>query len=235
MNNYGLHYITFGEYMAPEGKFSKRIERVRGIPRTERSLRDYETSFGTDIGEDPGIVLDIGAGDATFANEVRLWDEKQATVIATDPSYVFAPPKNKFNVVVDAPAVAAFMDELPFAENSIDRVVASFVFVHMRRDHAARSVTELLRVIKPGGLLQIHAALIHTALPADYSAVIARKYSDDKPTLEITKPDDYDAWGKEEKMNLGDYVAEKVSFSRPLLFASNAIWRAMRARRQYDS
>jgi SAM-dependent methyltransferase len=44
-----------------------------------------------------------------------------------------------------------FADELPYGEQSFDRVFSSFMFHHLDEEERERTSREVLRVLKPGG------------------------------------------------------------------------------------
>jgi ubiquinone/menaquinone biosynthesis C-methylase UbiE len=45
-----------------------------------------------------------------------------------------------------------FSDRLPYPDASFDRVFPSFMFHHLRADDRATTLSEVWRVLKPGGL-----------------------------------------------------------------------------------
>ena len=49
----------------------------------------------------------------------------------------------------------AMADELPYPDNSFDRVVSRLVFHHLRREVKARALQEIFRVLRPGGELNV--------------------------------------------------------------------------------
>ncbi|MGW1785766.1 methyltransferase domain-containing protein [Streptomyces sp. NPDC002143] len=87
-----------------------------------------------------GPILDIGAGDSPFGRE-RL------DVVRVDPAYADEPPAG-------SRAVAALGQALPFADRTFSVVLGSFVAQHVR--DVDELLTELLRVVRPEGLLALH-------------------------------------------------------------------------------
>lgn len=89
-------------------------------------------------------VLDIGCGDGQIS---RLLSGRGATVVGVDPTW------NQITVAHERGGAAGFVsaaaDMLPFADASFDAAVACLVFEHI--DAVDRAISEVARVIRPGG------------------------------------------------------------------------------------
>jgi ubiquinone/menaquinone biosynthesis C-methylase UbiE len=48
-----------------------------------------------------------------------------------------------------------FSDELPYPDESYDRVLSAFMFHHLKRDEKEQSLHEIRRVLRPGGSLHL--------------------------------------------------------------------------------
>ena len=90
----------------------------------------------------PGHLLDLGAGTGAAG---PLFGER--SVIALDP----VPEMLALN---DAPAkVVGVGEALPFADDAFDSVFSAFVFRNL--DSVAATLTEISRVLRPGGSVGI--------------------------------------------------------------------------------
>jgi len=124
---------------------------------------DYER-----LGLEPGMnVLDLGAGFGRHAFETA---RRGASVVAVDlsademqaTSSVFAAlaADGELTAPVSTACIQGDALQLPFADASFDRVIASEVLEHVPNDLGAMS--ELHRVLKPGGVL---AATVPATIP----------------------------------------------------------------------
>jgi ubiquinone/menaquinone biosynthesis C-methylase UbiE len=180
--------------------------------------------------EEPGIILDLGAGDASFASQVAADEHRQATVIGVDPSFLFRGPEPDKNFPV-TPSVAAFGQELPFPNESVDGIVSKVVFCHLSRKDAAAIVQEGLRILKIGGTFEINPCefpLIPSFRKREALAYTPTRIHD---TLHITKPADYADWSLKKQQQLGYDVARQVSPSVGIHWIRRAMWRALFAER----
>lgn len=119
----------------------KDLNRSRQTIRTGRGTRKfYACVFGLEVVDRAGLILDIGAGDSPFGRE-RL------DVVRVDPAYADEPPAG-------SRAVAALGQALPFGDRTFSVVLGSFVAQHVR--DVDELLTELLRVLRPEGLLALH-------------------------------------------------------------------------------
>ncbi len=91
-------------------------------------------------------VLNIGIGDGHFE---RTAHQRGWRVSALDPS---AESVQSF-AAVDVDARQGRIEQLPFADECLDFVVASEVFEHLTADERQRGLAEIHRVLAPGGYL----------------------------------------------------------------------------------
>lgn len=112
-------------------------------------------------------VLDIGSGGARLAEGAK--DEKiNAKIISLDPKY--SSPKSlnrKISGDKDTtmerikekqlPAVAGLAESLPFTDESFDLIIANCSVPYYQSDKGlkAKSISEMIRVLKPGGEARI--------------------------------------------------------------------------------
>ncbi|MBT2401712.1 class I SAM-dependent methyltransferase [Streptomyces sp. ISL-100] len=90
-----------------------------------------------------GRVLDVGCGNGKFVRRLRQ-DRPDLDVIGTDISAGILAD-------VPGPVLVADAQALPFADGCADAVLALHMLYHVRDIPA--TVTELARVLKPGGVL----------------------------------------------------------------------------------
>jgi SAM-dependent methyltransferase len=110
----------------------------------ERALSPLARALGEVLPRE-GLVLDAGSG----AGHTTLWlREKGVPIVALDQS---VESLRRLRARADVPAVAADVVSLPFLDASFDAVVADGVVHHTTSPRAALS--EVVRVLKPGGLL----------------------------------------------------------------------------------
>jgi len=91
-------------------------------------------------------VLDVGCGDGQISR--LAWNiDGVETVVGVDPTW------NQISVAAARGGAsgfaAAFADELPFADDAFDAVVACLVFEHI--DDVDEAIAEVARVLEPGG------------------------------------------------------------------------------------
>ncbi|MFA7763488.1 methyltransferase domain-containing protein [Streptomyces sp. NRRL S-448] len=98
--------------------------------------------FGAEILLREGPILNVGAGNSPFGR-ARL------DVVRVDPAYSGEPPAGEG-------AVAALGQALPFRDRTFSVVLGSFVAQHVR--DVEELVSELLRMVRPAGVLALHPA-----------------------------------------------------------------------------
>jgi SAM-dependent methyltransferase len=131
------------------------------------------------LGVQPGdVVLDAGAG---FGRHAFALARQGANVVVLD----FAPEevegtRTTFTGMVEAGEIAEVRfigglqgdaTQLPFADDSFDRVITSEVLEHIQHDTAA--IAEFVRVLKPGGTF---AATVPTWLPEKVNWMLSDEY-----------------------------------------------------------
>ena len=122
------------------------IVRLMGFDFARRELLSYASI-------EPGHrVLDIGCGTGTFVVKLKQ-QYGAAEVIGLDPD-----PKALRRARIKAARAAVsvqldkgFADELPYKRESFDPVFSSFMFHHLNKQERGNMLTEVLRVLKPGG------------------------------------------------------------------------------------
>jgi SAM-dependent methyltransferase len=103
-----------------------------------------EVAFAEVMALSPGRVLDAGCGQGAFA--ARLLDAG-VEVVALDQSKRMV----ELTAAHGVHAVVGEVEELPFADASFDVAVANYMLYHL--PDLDRGLSELLRVLRPGGTL----------------------------------------------------------------------------------
>ena len=97
-------------------------------------------------------ILDIGCGTGSFVVLLkRQFPTVQVTGLDPDPKALHRAENKLRRVGVSVRLDRGFADELPYATNSFDRVVSSFMFHHLEEDDKKKTLAEVQRVLKPGG------------------------------------------------------------------------------------
>jgi ubiquinone/menaquinone biosynthesis C-methylase UbiE len=115
----------------------------------ERARRDLIAQANITSGQ---RILDIGCGTGTLAVMLKR-NHADVEVIGLDPD-----PKALRRAKTKATRARlslqldqGFADELPYAEDSFDRVFSSFMFHHLEEQNREKTLREVSRVLKPGG------------------------------------------------------------------------------------
>ncbi len=101
-------------------------------------------------------ILDLGCGTATLtllikrahpaAEVIALDGDLEALEIARTKA-----ARAELDIILDH----AMAFELPYPDDSFDRVLSSLLFHHLTRDNKCRTLREVFRAIRPGGELHV--------------------------------------------------------------------------------
>jgi ubiquinone/menaquinone biosynthesis C-methylase UbiE len=102
-------------------------------------------------------VLDLACGTATLTIAIKQ-AYPQATVVGIDgdPAILSRAKTKAQEASVDVQFDEGLSYELPYADESFDRVLSSLFFHHLTRENKLQTLTEVRRVLKSGG--QFHVA-----------------------------------------------------------------------------
>jgi len=128
-------------------------------PIVKWTTREY--TFKKALGQQGGIqpnhkVLDLGCGTGTLALIIKE-SIPQSMVVGCDGD-------KKILQLAQGKAVRTNRDmiwhcamayALPYADESFDRVVSSFLFHHLTKEDKLRTLREVYRILKPGGELHL--------------------------------------------------------------------------------
>ena len=101
-------------------------------------------------------VLDLGAGTGTLA----IWlkqrcPQAEVTGLDADPDVLAMARQKSADAGCEIDFVQGFSTELPFAADSFDVVLSSLFFHHLTGPVKRETLTEVERVLKPGGTLHV--------------------------------------------------------------------------------
>lgn len=121
----------------------------------------HESAFKPRLVEQVGIkknyrVLDLGCGTGTLTILIKK-AQLEAEVIGFDGDLkVLGIARGKVaKAGLDIPLDYGMSFELPYPDNSFDRIVASMLLHHLNGENKARTLKEVFRVLKPGGELHV--------------------------------------------------------------------------------
>ena len=122
------------------------------VPRTASTYETYISRFPNLISiiNSGLMVLDLGAGDAQFADQINNVSDSKSKVVRCDIGYKDAEPHSS------ELAVAGSALKLPFADQSFDVVLSSLLLQHLHPAQQAVAGNEIGRVLKSNGLALLY-------------------------------------------------------------------------------
>ena len=97
-------------------------------------------------------LLDIGCGTGSLVVQLsRLHPKADVTGLDPDPKALARARKKADRAGLSPKLEQGFSDDLPFPDSSFDVVFSSFMFHHLEPDEQQATLTEVRRVLKPGG------------------------------------------------------------------------------------
>lgn len=102
-------------------------------------------------------ILDLGCGTATLTLLIKqAHPEAQVTGLDGDPKALEIAREKVARSGLTIPLDEGMAFDLPYPDNSFDRVFSGLLFHHLTREDKERSLKEVYRVLRPGG--QLHVA-----------------------------------------------------------------------------
>ena len=121
-----------------------------------------ESKFKRCLVEQAGIesghqVLDLGCGTGTLALLIkRTQQEAEVVGLDGDPKVLEIAKAKVARSGQEITMDYGMAFDLPYPDDSFDRVLSSLLFHHLTRENKVRTLTEVFRVLRPGG--QLHLA-----------------------------------------------------------------------------
>jgi len=101
-------------------------------------------------------VLDLGCGTATLTILIKkAHPEAEVVGLDGDPKILEIARSKVTKAGLDISLDYGMAFELPYPEDSFDRVISSMVFHHLTHENKVRTVKEVLRVLRLGGELHV--------------------------------------------------------------------------------
>ena len=125
------------------------IMRLLGYRRALMPLMAQAGLRGADA------VLDIGCGTGTLAILIKQhYPDVAVTGLDPDPRALARAARKVARAGVKVRFDRGFADALDYPDATFDHVFSSMMFHHLRRDDRVKVLTEVRRVLKPGGRLE---------------------------------------------------------------------------------
>jgi len=97
-------------------------------------------------------ILDVGCGTGTFVVRLkRQYPAAQVIGLDPDPKAILRAEAKLRRAGVSVQLDRGFSDQLPYKDESFDRVFSSFMFHHLDDQERAKTLREVFRVLKRGG------------------------------------------------------------------------------------
>jgi ubiquinone/menaquinone biosynthesis C-methylase UbiE len=101
-------------------------------------------------------VLDIGCGTGTLAILIKRREPRvRVTGLDPDPRALARAARKAERAGVAIALDRGFADALGYADATFDRVFSSMMFHHLPKDERFTALTEVRRVLRPGGRLEL--------------------------------------------------------------------------------
>lgn len=106
--------------------------------------------------DDAQSMLDLGCGTGTFAVMAKRAHPRVDVVgLDIDPQILGIARAKAATEAVDVHFLEGSAERLPFSDGTFDRVTSSLFFHHLSMAMKARTASEALRVLSPGGELHV--------------------------------------------------------------------------------
>ncbi len=101
-------------------------------------------------------VLDVGCGTGTLLKEIsRREPSARVTGLDADPAILQIASRKLSGASAACELVHGNSTDMPFADDTFDRVVSTLFFHHLRPEDKRITIGEIMRVLRPGGSVNI--------------------------------------------------------------------------------
>ena len=130
--------------------FYDPFTKVIGVDKTRRALLEQAEL-------QPGHrVLDVGCGTGSLLVLIkRRHPEVDVVGLDPDPKALARAKRKAQRAAVTVRLDQGFADALPYDVSTFDRVFSSLMFHHLERDDKLKALSEIRRVLKPGGRFEM--------------------------------------------------------------------------------
>lgn len=165
-------------------------------------------------------VLDLGCGTGTLAIALkRKHPEARVTALDPDPKALAIAQQKARRAALQIDFVQGFAQRIPLADASVEHVVSSFMFHHLDAEQKRASLVDVVRVLRPGGVLHLldfhdehhHKSLIMRVLHTTSGALALRGQLEHQ---------------LEHMMEAAGFLGPRVERQRLFVFGSAAYYRA---------
>jgi ubiquinone/menaquinone biosynthesis C-methylase UbiE len=154
-----LHHPTV-EDQAVKSQMEKMVDTYDTYMRRvtlgrEHVLRDMTVSLAQVTTGDSVLEVGCATGTLTLAAKRQVGESGKVCGIDVIPGMIEASQRKAAQANVDAVFQLGSIDDLPFPADQFDAVMCSFMIFHMSETVRRKGITEIYRVLKPGGRLVV--------------------------------------------------------------------------------
>lgn len=138
-----------------------RYEWLTGFYDTVMDRMMHETAFKQALVRQARVkkghrILDLGCGTATLTFLIKqAHPDTEVTGLDGDPKALNIARKKIAQSGLSITLDEGMAFDLPYPDNSFDRVFSSLLFHHLTREDKERTLKEVYRVLRPGGELHV--------------------------------------------------------------------------------
>jgi len=154
--------------LAAENPINAAIAQDDERGEIKKGAHEYETILRECPG---GVLLDLGCGYGRVAKHVLPQRTYQHYVGVDDSIAMLQMFERRHASRLEEQAtpitlIKASIADVPLPDASVDAVLTSAVWLHNPKDVVRRSITEVRRILKPGGKLLVFASFVNRENPA---------------------------------------------------------------------
>jgi SAM-dependent methyltransferase len=141
----------------PALRFKALTPLFDSVVRATTREAEFKDALLRSAGLRPGdSVLDLGSGTGTLAIDAkRLQPDCSVVGLDADPEIVGIARRKADEAGVEVGFEQGLATELPHPDGSLDHVLSTLFFHHLLPDDKALTLSEVARVLRPGGRLHV--------------------------------------------------------------------------------